>query len=305
MQAEETNRRLQKFIIKLIAGKVSFSKEEKIFRLSICEMDTNIHRRIKDEMVKYPEWKNQSDHIINTFIHNVISVGALCYDTRTVTYHDLHIENIEKGNVLILTFEDKEQGKAELSLISLGSEENSASKWMVLNSSLLALRPKDILEPYNSLLWSIGHRIAFKVYRNGVRFPYSQNKVFQTYSITSITCEKPSIIHEVIDSKEDFTFEEGETKVKIHPKAKLTTKSSNMCLLMHEFSESMPFYLDLDEEGIYADIHVNTKAQLSINDLNLVCNNPTQAPTNEWNLGKAKYDQEAEELIILEKCAPK
>ncbi len=242
MQSDNTNERLRKYIIKLIAGNLSYSQEERKFRLSFRNIRQEVRQQIRDEIKKYPEWIGQTEANIDKFINNTILSASLCYNTRTVSYPTLDINNVKCGNIVHLSSKDDIRGESELKLMSIGHSENGIPAWLVLDSTLLAIHPEDVLEPYDTRLCSVGHKMAFKVYRDNKRIPKSGNKVFQTYPLTGIALEMPSLIHNIIDER-PFTGN-------IPPGAvRLTTARSPMSLLLHDYSKQMPYYLDFSEDG--------------------------------------------------------
>ena len=302
MQLDNTNERLKKFIVKQIAGKFSFSKEERKFRLSLRDIQQSDRDRIKDEIRKAPEWRQQTEANIERFIRETTQSTSLCYNIRTVSSPILDIKSVECGHVVNLLSEDERCGKAELKIMALGNNGNVATRWFVISSTRLAIHPEDILETYDTTLWSVGHSVAFKVFRGNKRIPEGEAKVYQTYPLTSITHEMPSIIHEIIDARNDFTYEELIQSQKTHKSLQLTATRAAMSLLLHEYSEQMPFYLDFEEDGVTAIIAMGGKSSLTPQDKELVCETSHNAqPTDQWGKGKVKILNETLEMVVIDK----
>ena len=302
MQSDSTNERLKKFIIKQIAGNFCYSKEERKFRLSLRDIRESDRVLLRDEIKKYPEWKRQTDVNIENFINETIRLASICYNIRTVNYPTLNIRNVERGHVVVLSAEDDRCGKSELRMMSLGESGNGVIRWFVLESTRLAIHFEDVLETYDTDLWSVGHSVAFKVFRNNKRIPEGEDKVFQTYPLTSITYESPSIIHEIMDARQDYSYDEYVKSQKSNKSFKLSATRAAMSLLLHEYSEHMPFYLDFDTDGTSSTITVGDDSNLSKYDRELVCDQKyIEGPISHEKKGKVNILSDTQELVVVQK----
>ena len=118
--------------------------------------------------------------------------------------------------------------------------------------------------------------------------------------MTSITLEMPSIVHEIIDANRDFTGWEDHIRNQ-NSSLQLTASRAAMSLLLHEYSEQMPFYLDFEQDGEKASIAIGCLSSLSKHDRELVCETTHNQTTNQWRKGRVEILNETQEFVVTEK----
>lgn len=237
-----------KFILKQIAGTVAYNSVSHSFQLSIRTLSNSIRKAIYEEGKKW-EMSNQT---IDDYISRVYNEIELSYQPikQSIQFIDV-TKDIKQGLQIMLEGHDNTRGLAKLSLLYLGiSRRDKQPCFMVLRSSRLSLIIEDILEPADNTLWSIGHPVLFKVFRNGERYPNSES-VYRTFKIEDIVLVKPSVIHEIIDAKSDFTYLENSlSQIGNTLNGTISFGKNPMTLLMHNFSSNMPIYANFDDEGV-------------------------------------------------------
>lgn len=301
---EDISIRLRKFIVKNLIGKVSFSEEKHAFQLDFSRVTEKERQIFRKEMRKYPRWKNESDGNIDRFCDDAISAVGLSYSTRTVAMPLLSLndnDNLKVGYLVSLQCKDSKRGVARFRIMYLGCCKPH-HRFYVVSSTMLALQPSDILETYDSSLWNVGFPIAFKVFRNGERIPRKRNLLYQTFPVSHITLELPSIVHEIVDARNDFTYEEYIAEKNANKKVLLSTYVSSMSLLMHEYSENMPLYADFQEDGKNAEIRVNADFKdFTENILSSFTECLTMKDLIKAESGKVRLDVTTDTIKVVEK----
>ena len=237
----------RKFILKQIAGEVVYSKESHSFQLSLRNISNSIREAIFAEGHKW----EITDKEIGDFINTVVKEVELTYkpNRQLVQYVDV-ARDLNAGTEMWLEGNEPGRGKAQLHLLHLGSSSSpDRCRFLVLESTRLGLQPEDIVEPADNTLWATGHPVMLNVYRHGVRYPDAA-RVYRTYQIENIIKVLPSMVHEVIDSRHEFTFIEyvAEQQDKVVGNS-LTFGRNAMSLLLHEYSRLLPIYVDFNEKG--------------------------------------------------------
>lgn len=237
------NEVFRKFILKQIAGEVVYSKESHSFQLSLRNISNTIREAIFAEGHKW----GMKDRLIEDFIVKVVKEVELTYkpNRQLVQYIDV-VHDLNAGIEMWLEGNEPGRGKARLHLLHLGSSSSPGRcRFLVLESTRLALQPEDIVEPADNKLWDVGHPVMLNVYRHGVRYPDTE-RVYRTYQLENIIKVLPSMVHKVIDSRREFTFRED---VAEQLGNSLTFGRNAMSLLLHEYSRLFPIYVDFDEKG--------------------------------------------------------
>lgn len=232
----------RKFILKQIAGEVVYSKESHSFQLSLRNISSTIREAIFAEGRKW----GMTDSFIGDFINKVVKEVELTYkpNRQLVQYVDV-ARDLNAGTELWLEGNESGRGKARLHLLHIGgSSSPGRCRFLVLESTRLALQPEDIVEPADNTLWATGHPVMLSVYRQGRRYPDAV-RVYRTYKIENIIKVLPSMVHEVIDSRREFTFMEDKPDKVVA----LTFGRNAMSLLLHEYLRLMPIYVDFNEKG--------------------------------------------------------
>lgn len=303
---ENINDRIRKYIIKHIVGKIGYSQETQSFQLLLRQMRTADRILFREEIRKYESWQNMTENNIDKFIDDVRLSAGLCNKTRRTTYPSLMLDNIAEGNIISLYEYDDRQGESHLRLLYMGKNDLGIQRFFVISSNRTALHPEDILEPYGSNIWSVDHSAVFRVYRNGERIPQGKDLLYLTYPLRHISLETPSIVHEVIDARNDFTYEEYVANKSTVDKLHLSFTRPSMGLLLHEYSTKMDFYADFIDEGINCKFETNIETQYSVIDrIRYFCDvSESEAKTKHLKTsvpGSLRMDNETMELKLLSK----
>lgn len=254
MENESINDRIRKFIIKNTVGRITFSADDNTFRIILRQSRSSDKAFFRNEISKYSEWHNAKPENIDKFVEDTRHNATLCNEKRTLPYPNLNLSTLKVGYIVNLFGKDDRLGKSEMNLMFLGrSQQSSNMRFLVLSSSQKAIHEEDILEPYGTELWSTDYPVSFIVYRHNRRIP-DDGMLFQTYPIEHISVEAPSLVQEVIDARNDFSYDEYESR----NADKLSYTRPSMALLLHEFSTQMPYYADFDENGVQGAVQSST-----------------------------------------------
>lgn len=237
----------KKFILKQISGDVAFDSKCHTFRISLRPISEPIRKAIYDEGHRY----GFTDGNIDNLLIKVQDETELAYKPAEKTISFIEVSDLNPGERLRLVGSDKVGGKAELELIYLGqSKETRLHRFMVLDASRLILSAEDVVEVVRNEMLSVNYPVQFGVYRQGRRVP-DDKLVYRTFKLDSMTKIMPSIVHEIIDNKKEFTFQEKSVRVLDQsPGNRLSFGTNAMSLLLHEFSDTFPIYADFDDKGI-------------------------------------------------------
>lgn len=237
-----------KYVLKQIAGTVVYDSANHTFQLSLRNPTDTILKAIYSEGEKW----DMSHQAVDDFISKVINEIELSYQPieQSVQYIDV-AKDIKPGIQISLSGRDKTRGLAKLDLLYLGaSKTNNHPRFLVLGSTRLGLMEDDIVEPAENTLLAIGYPLLFAVFRNGKRYPNTES-IYRTFQIETIVAVKPSIIHEVIDARSEFTFLESTISQTYAVQEKSLSFGKNpMTLLLHNYSRKMPIYADFTDNGI-------------------------------------------------------
>lgn len=237
-----------KYILKQIAGTVAYNSVSHTFHLSLRNISNTMREAIYAEGKKW----GMSNQTVDDYVAKIYNEIELSYNPVKQPLQVLDIsKDIKIGSQVILGGRDDLRGMEKINLLYLGkSKMYNQHRFIVLSSTRLILGEEDILEPADSTLWATGFSILFKVFRDGVRYPNDES-VYRTFRLEEIILIKPSVIHDVIDSREEFTFLENSLlQLNNDYNGILTFGKNPMTLLMHSFSSDMPLYANFDENGI-------------------------------------------------------
>lgn len=302
--------RIKKFIVKNIVGKIYFSQDKKSYQLAFRQIGRKEKDYIFAEIAKYPEWKNATPDSLGRVYDEVTKTVALCYNTKRNSSQSLNIADLKEGYVVELQGEDGILGKAILRLMYIGKRQDVNVRFFVLSSSRLAIMPEDVLEVYDTSLWGVGHGVTFKVYREGKRIP-SDRLVYRTFPLTCLLLETPSIVHEVIDARSDFSYGEYVASHTDDKTFKLSYLQPSMDLLLSHFADAGHIYADFDADGVEASIYLEDNARLPYpqDAINAFCAMNVASAINGFvsteKRGKVRIDAETNEIKLVEKITTK
>lgn len=301
---DEITDRIRKYIIKSTIGKIFFSQEKKSYQLVLRQIGQKEKNHIFEEIKKYPEWKNATSFSLNSLYDDVKDTIDLCYKTKSTSLSYLKVNKLQIGNIVCLQGEDTQVGYEKLRLLYLGKERESADRFFVLSSARMALQPEDVLEVYNTTFWGIGHPVAFKVFRKGRRIPSNQ-LLYRTLPISSISMITPSIVHDVVDSRFDFSYEEYEASNngRIFD-CQLEHTIPAMGLLFREFTNGAGIFVDFDEEGKNGCIYTDESIAVQVRECSFLFNGQLNISNDmayvvTEDRGCVRVDSDSKEIKIV------
>lgn len=243
-----SNETFTKFILKQIAGTVVYNHVNHSFRLSLRNLSHTILETIYSEGAKW----GMSRQTVDDYIASVINDVELSYKPSEQSVQSVDVcKDIKTGVKMTLIGRDRVRGEAKLTLLYLGlSRKNGHPQFLVLNSTRLGLIEEDIIEPADNTLWGTGYSILFTVSRDGKRYP-NEESIYRTFPIKEIILTMPSVIHEIIDSKGEFSyFEDSISRLDDARNGRLTFGKNPMSLLLHDYSSKLPLYADFNDDGV-------------------------------------------------------
>lgn len=118
----------------------------------------------------------------------------------------LHPGSEKSGTIIHL--EGKKDGVGSQSFTLVILETFPEVTLFVISSDRNGIHPGDILIPYDTSPWGVGHPVRFKVKRNGKPFPDSR-RIYVTLDLSLISCERPGMVLETLDERLDSASSEG------------------------------------------------------------------------------------------------
>lgn len=307
---DKINDRIKKYIIKNTVGKIFFSQEKKSYQLVLRQIGQKEKNKIFEEIKKYPEWNNATSFSLNSLYDDVRNTIDLCYKTKNTSLQHLNIDELQIGNIVCLKGEDEEVGFEDLRLMYIGKGEGEYSRFLVLSSGRMAIQPEDILEVYDTTLWGMGHPVSFKVFRKGKRIP-SENMVYRTLPINALSIVLPSIVHEVIDSRHDYSYEEYEAdKIDQRTDYQFDYTLPSMGLLLREHTNGIGIFADFDNEGKMGSIYTEEKIPVNIGEASFLfskLDDSTQTITRvvTEEKGLVRIDSDTHKIKLVKKIKAK
>lgn len=239
---------LRNFILKTISGEVVYDEVHRHFSLRVRPVTATMRDMVRKEIIKWGIDEAFTDSYIAEAT-SLISLGKAKENFQPMPTLDVR-KDIRQGDILFMHSKDKNKGIAHLRLLFLGMDEDFGKYlFLVLESSRVALRPNDKLEPAETMLWTIDSQLRFKVYRNDMRYP-SDDLLYQTFRIEYIAIDRPNLFQQIIDSKKTFTYDEYKSDQ--FKGQKVTFGKNPMSLLLHRHSDKMSIYADFLEDGLKA-----------------------------------------------------
>lgn len=298
--------RIRKLIIKSMVGKVFFSQEKRSYQLLLRSVGQEEKKRIYSMIRSYPEWRNATAESLNRIYDEVRQAIDICYNTKCCSSQYLDLRDLKIGNIVKIQAKDEKLGLEEFKLMYVGQRHEYYMRFLVLYSSRLAIQPEDIMEVYDTSLWGVGHGVTFKVFRDGKRIP-SDMLVYRTFPLTHISIEKPSIVHEVIDARSDFSYEEYEAAHNDNDKYQLKLSMPSMALLLNKFTKGeYHIYADFMEDGETGSIFLDEQSVMNSTDdilafCEIKCVKAPKGIASTKERGQIRIDAESNEIKLVRK----
>lgn len=235
---------LRRFVIKQLAGDIVFSESKRGFELSLKTVTATLRSNVVAEAAKWGFNESQADALINKVLFEMQGINMPNY--KDMQYVDL-LRHLRLGDELLMRGSDPESGMATMRLLFVGTMDDASLGFLCLESSRGFILPGDVVSPADDTLWSVGFPIRLRIMRQGSPYP-SSDLIYRSYRLSELSLRIPSVIHQTIDSKRDFSFQE-------HSVLALTGVSLSWCrnpmsILLHDYSSLFPVYADFDEDGV-------------------------------------------------------
>lgn len=191
----------EKFIIKNIVDTVKYNPELDEYVINRIQISDELISKIVVEGLKYglkPEEIRQKI----TLVANNMRTSPLV----KVEYGNLVVDKIPLGQHIKIRIYNNVSGSQSLELINI-----SKNMFYVLSSSIPGIFYRDELLSI-SKIWNNSYDIDFVMYRDKNRYP-DVNSFLRIGKIICVEFFLPSLVHEILDSKRSFTFEENKKEV--------------------------------------------------------------------------------------------
>lgn len=241
------NEVLIKYIIRQIANEVVYRAKDMAVTISFRAVSGPMHQSILEEGRKWGLTDRAIDDLITDVRNNIDHYSHA--STQTLTAINVQ-KDLHAGSIVCLTGRSETLGQGAIRLLFLGaSEAQPQPRFMVLESERTALQPEDVLCLCCSNAICVTHRAAFRVVRGGRPVP-DDSHLYVTDRLESLSVQRPSLVHEVIDSKRSFTFSEEMALQRSADGGSVLSFGQNpMSLLLHDYSTLLPAYADFEADG--------------------------------------------------------
>lgn len=187
-----------KYIIKMLVRDIQPHTIDGEFVIGRIDISDEIIRQIVEEGKRYEYSEIESRNLIASVAENITWGPSVEQMMGSVNVH-----GIEIGTHLRLIFETKQYGYIYISLICIGTGD-----FFVLESQIPGIIYHDRLKTVNTV-WNVNNAIEFVPLRCNKKL-LEKNQVLRMNSVSGIEMYKPSIVHEIYDSK--LTFKKKKRK---------------------------------------------------------------------------------------------
>ena len=198
-------RPFEKYVIKLVVDRFMFT----------CSGDSpvkvsmglrTISPALRFKLRSRGESLNLDPSIIDDKINEIVNEIPNYLGNITGNVQVLHPASEKCGTIIHL--EGKKEGFGSQSFTLVLMETSPEVSLFVISSDRNGIHPGDILTPYDASPWGLGQPMRFRVIRNGTRFP-DNRKIYTTFDLSLISCEKPGLVLEALDEHFDSTASDG------------------------------------------------------------------------------------------------
>ena len=179
------------YIIKTLVRGIEHHTIDGEFVVSRMSVTDEIIKQIVDEGERYEYSEKETRELIANIAENISWYPSVENITSCLNVYDLDV-----GTHVVLSFDDKQYGLVELSLICIYTGD-----FFVIYSQIPGIIYHDRLKIVNPI-WSINHPVEFVPYRYKKKI-LNDNQVLRFDQLVSIDINRPSVIHEIYDSKTD------------------------------------------------------------------------------------------------------
>ncbi|MBQ6771396.1 MAG: hypothetical protein IJP44_10540 [Bacteroidales bacterium] len=185
----------EKFIIKQIVSKIDFNPDSGSYSFNEIHISDEILKIIDDEGLRYGMQSQQVRQFVSRVAENV----------RTEPYIEIRnngvsVKELKEGQHLRINFTHPVKGKLYVELMTI-----APACFFVLDSDIPGICFGDEFHSQDKM-WNNYYSIGFKVFRKSKRIP-DVDTTLLLWNINSIELFRPSVIHEILDSKDSYSFE--------------------------------------------------------------------------------------------------
>lgn len=191
------NEYFERFIIKQIVSKIDFDPKSEEYSFNDIHISDEIIKVIEDEGLRYGMQNIQTRELLSRVAGNISTKPSI-----QIRNNRVDVAEIKMGQHLRININHSTKGKLGVELMAL-----EPSRFMVLGSDISGVQYGDILEPMDKV-WNHSYSIEFIVFRNGIRIPDSHSRLMLG-KIDSVELFLPSVVNEILDSKESYSFDGG------------------------------------------------------------------------------------------------
>lgn len=197
---EDNLKYFEKYIIKQVVNMVGYSPERDEYDFNHIHLTDDIMQEIEAEGRRYGIQDTELQQVITQTIDHIRVEPSV-----NVKYGNITLDSLKVGQHLRLKIAHPDKGEHSIDMLFLQPEQ-----FFVLTSDIPGLVYEDVLISIDKV-WNTSYDIEFKVMRGGELVPNSAT-ILHLGKLESVEFFTPSIVHEIMDADNTFTFDEVETK---------------------------------------------------------------------------------------------
>ena len=189
-----------KYIIKALIKDIRCYTIDGDFSIGSIDVTDDLIDQIIEEGARYEYTEQETRELLTDVARNISWAPSVETVTNSVNVHDIGI-----GDHLVLHFDNRQYGSISISLLC-----SAPGRFFVLESEIPGIIYHDNLRSVNAK-WNMGNAVEFKLFRCDTPI-LDSNQVLRIETLKSVDFYRPSIIHDIYDSKSTFMKAKKETK---------------------------------------------------------------------------------------------
>lgn len=187
----------EKFIIKQIVNTVDYHPETDEYEINRIHISDDIIKTIEEEGLRYGFDKNHIGDIILQVSENIRTTPAV-----QLRYDSIEVKEIKIGQHFRINVLHPEKGRHYVELLTINKY-----AYYVLSSDIMGVRYGDELQALDKI-WNNGYYADFSIIHSEKK-QHNEKKILRLGSIQNLELYSPSVVHEILDSEESFSYEKA------------------------------------------------------------------------------------------------
>lgn len=185
----------EKFIIKHIVNTVDYHPEKDEYEINRIHISDDILKTIEDEGLRYGFNKNNVGDIVLQVSENIRTTPAV-----QLRYDSINVKELVVGQHFQINILHPEKGAHYVELLTINKY-----VYYVLSSDIPGVCYGDELHALDKI-WNNGYYADFSIkHANSVQT--NKDKILRLGNLQNIEMYSPSVVHEILDSEENFSYE--------------------------------------------------------------------------------------------------